>query len=114
MQTVDFAPISPGGESPPPAAYVMAMDETDQTRMPAEEDARTEATVLRWLLALHPIQISFEELLRDVCEEPEDFAERDGLERAVRELVGSGLVRRNGAFVVPTRAALRFDELEDR
>jgi hypothetical protein len=92
----------------------MAMDETEQTRTPAEDDARIEATVLRWLLALHPIQITFEELLRDVCEEPDDFAERDALERAIRELGGSGLVRRNGDFVVPTRAALRFYQLEDR
>jgi hypothetical protein len=90
----------------------MAMDETDQTRTPAEEDARAEATVLRWLLALHPILVTFEELLRDVCEEPEDFAERDGLERAVRELSTAGLLHRNGDLLVPTRAALRFDELE--
>ena len=90
------------------------MDETEQTRTPAEEDARIEATVLRWLLALHPIQITFEELLRDVCEEPDDFAERDGLERAIRELAGSGLVHRNGTLVIPTRAALRFYQLEDR
>jgi hypothetical protein len=90
----------------------MAMDETDQTRTPAQEDAKSEATVLRWLLALHPVQITFDELLRDVCEESEDFAERDGLERAVRELASSGLVHRNGDFVVPTRAAIRFDELE--
>lgn len=90
----------------------MTMEETDQTRTPAEKDARTEATALRWLLALHPIQVTFEELLRDVCDAPDDFAERDDLERAVRELAGSGLVHRNGAFVIPTRAALRFDELE--
>jgi hypothetical protein len=90
----------------------MAMEETEQIRTPAEEDARTEATVLRWLLALHPIHVTFEELLRDVCEEPDDFAERDGLERAIQGLSGSGLVHRNGDFVVPTRAALRFDELE--
>jgi hypothetical protein len=88
------------------------MTEIDDIRTPAEADTRTEATVLRWLLAQHPIQITFDELLRDVCEEPEGFAERDALERAIRELTTSGLVHRNGEFVVPSRAALRFDELE--
>lgn len=88
------------------------MDETEQTRTPAAEDARAEATVLRWLLALHPVQITFEELRRDICEDPDDFGERDGLERAVRDLVATGLLHRSGDFVVPSRAALRFDELE--
>lgn len=88
------------------------MDEIEDTRTPAADDARTEATVLRWLLALHPVQITLRELGRDVCENPEDFAERDALERAVRDLVAAGLLHRSGDFVVPTRAALRFDELE--
>jgi hypothetical protein len=83
----------------------------DDIRTPAEEDARTEAVVLRWLLALHPVQITFDELLREVCEEPEDFAQRDAIERAVRDLVTTGLAHRNGEFVVPSRAALRLDEL---
>lgn len=90
----------------------MAMNEMDDIRTPAEEDARTEAAVLRWLLALHPVQITFDELLREVCEEPEDFAQRDAIDRAVHDLATAGLVHRNGEFVVPSRAALRFDELE--
>jgi len=87
------------------------MSEGDYIRTTAEADARAEATVLRWLLAQHPIQITFEELVREICEQPDDFAERDALERAVRDLAGSGLVHRNGDFVLPSRAALRFDEL---
>lgn len=88
------------------------MSETDDIRTPAEEDARTEAAILHWLLALHPVQITFGELLREVCEEPDDFAQRDAVERAVRELGIAGLVHRSGEFVIPSRAALRFDELE--
>lgn len=88
------------------------MSETEDIRTPAEEDARIEAAILRWLLALHPVQITFGELLREVCEEPDDFAQRDAVERAVRDLGIAGLVHRNGEFVIPSRAALRFDELE--
>lgn len=87
------------------------MEESDDIRTPAEEDARTEAVVLRWLLSLHPVQVTFDELLREVCEEPDDFAQRDAIERAVRDLATAGLVHRNGPFLLPSRAALRFDEL---
>jgi hypothetical protein len=90
----------------------MAMNERDDIRTTANEDARTEAAVLRWLLALHPAQIAFGELLRAVCDEPDDFAQRDAIERAVRDLAAAGLLHRNGELVVPSQAALRFDELE--
>jgi len=88
------------------------MTERDDTRITANEDTRTEAAVLRWLVALHPAPITFEELLRAVCEEPDDFAQRDAVERAVRDLTTAGLLHRSGALVVPSRAALRFDQLE--
>ncbi len=88
------------------------MDERDDIRTTAGEDTRTEAAVLRWLLALHPAQIAFDEVLRAVCEDPDDFAQRDAVERAVRDLTTAGLLHRNGELVVPSRAALRFDELE--
>lgn len=87
------------------------MDGTDDIRDPAQEDATVEAAVLRQVLELHPLQITFEELLRDVAGEPGDFAQRDAVERAVRELAAAGLLHRNHDFVLPSRAALRFDHL---
>jgi len=87
------------------------MEGMDDIRTPAQEDARTEAAVLRWLLSLHPVQVTFEELLREVSEDPEDFAQSDAIDPAVRDLVSAGLAHRNGEFVVPSRAALRLDEL---
>lgn len=83
----------------------------DDSRSPAEEDAAIESAVLRQLLALHPVQITLAELAREVIDDPEQFAQRDAVERAVRELASAGLVHRGNDFVVPTRAALRFDEL---
>jgi hypothetical protein len=88
------------------------MNEIGQTRTPAEEDARTEAAVLRWLLALHPVRITFAELLREVCADPDDFAQRDAVDRAVRDLGQVGLVHRGDELVAPSRAALRFAELD--
>ena len=75
------------------------------------EDAMVEAAVLRQLLLLHPAQLTLEELIVDLATDPEAFAERDAIERAVRDLARAGLVHRNGEFAVPSRAALRFDQL---
>lgn len=87
------------------------MDDQGHIRGPAEEDAKTESAVLQYVLALHPAQTSFDELLREFDREAGDFAQRDAVERAVRDLTSAGLLQRNGQLVLPTRAALRFDEL---
>lgn len=87
------------------------MTETNDIRSPAEQDAVIEAAVLRQLLALHPAQLTVEEVLREIADDPGDFAQRDAIERALRELAAAGLLHRNGDVVLPSRAALRFDEL---
>jgi hypothetical protein len=87
------------------------MDGVSETRTPDADDARAEAAVLRQLLALHPVQLTLEELVREVSGDPDDFAANDAVERAVRELIAAGLVHRSGDVVLPSRAALRFDEL---
>jgi len=43
-----------------------------------------------------------------------DFEQTDAIERAVRDLVAAGLLFRNDELVLPTRAALRFDELLEK
>ncbi len=83
----------------------------DEIRTPAEEDTAVEAAVLRRLLALHPIQVTFAELLQELAVEPDDFARCDAIARAVRDLAAAGLLHRRDDFVIPSRAALRFDEL---
>jgi hypothetical protein len=87
------------------------MEDMDEIRNPDADDATVEAAVLRQLLALHPIQLTLGELIREVAGGGEDFAPRDAVERAVRELAAAGLVHRNGDVVLPSRAALRLDEL---
>jgi hypothetical protein len=90
------------------------MDETDDSHSPMVEDAATESAVLQQLLALHPIQVTVAELVREVGGESPTFRERDAIERAVRDLTGAGLLHGHDAFVIPTRAALRFSELLGR
>ncbi len=89
------------------------MSETDDSWTPAAEDAVTESAVLQQVLEIHPTQVTVSELVREIAGEPLAFAERDAVERAIRDLAGAGLLHRHDAFIAPTRAALRFNELLD-
>jgi hypothetical protein len=77
-------------------------------------DIATEAAVITHLLDVHPVRMTAAELLRELAGEAPGFAERDAIERAVRDLAGVGLLHRSETFVAPTRAALRLSELLDR
>lgn len=83
----------------------------DDIRATAANDAKLEAAVLGQLLALHPVQLTFDELLLAVAVDPDDFTQRDAVERAVGELQAAGLLRHGGEHILPSRSALRFDEL---
>jgi hypothetical protein len=77
-------------------------------------DTATEAAVIQHLLDVHPSQLTTAELIRELCGEELGFAERDAIERAVRDLVGVGLLHQRETLLTPTRAALRLSQLLDR
>lgn len=81
------------------------MEDREDIRSTAEEDAALESALLQQVLSLHPAAVTIEELARELGESG------DALERAVRDLVAAGLLHRSEALVLPSRAALRFDEL---
>lgn len=58
---------------------------------PAREDEIIEAAVLTQLIALHPAQLTILELAFRMKGDCEDFAAKDAVERAVRELTRDGL-----------------------
>lgn len=87
------------------------MEEIDEIRIPVMDDTALEAAVLSQLLALHPVQLTLAELIREVAGEPAGFEQSDAVERAVRQLTAAGLAHRNGDVVLPSRAALRMEEL---
>lgn len=78
---------------------------------PAEEDRQDQRIVLLLVLSEHPTHLTLPELAAEVCDDPDDFAEGDALARAVRDLGAAGLLRMNGAVVMPTRAAAHFDQI---
>lgn len=88
---------------------------TDRERDPAcpnNEDAKVERAVLAFLLDEHPNRLTLPEVAWALNPRDEEFASGDAAERAVRELVGAGLLHCAEGFVLPTRAALYFHRLE--
>jgi hypothetical protein len=90
------------------------MNETIEKRTNRDEDEAIESAVLHQLLDLHPARLTLAELTRELAAGHDTFADRDALERAVRDLAAAGLLHRKTGFVEPTRAAVRFSELLDR
>ena len=87
------------------------MEDRDDIRTTVDEDRAQESAVLQHVLALHPAATTVEELVRELDPNRDSFARRDAVERAVRDLTGAGLLHRGESLVLPTRAALRFDQL---
>lgn len=81
-------------------------------RPPDAEDTKAERVVLAFLLEEHPSQLMIPEVSLALNTDPGGFSSDDAVERAVRELVGAGLLHCRGRFVLPTRAALYFARLE--
>ena len=67
-------------------------------------DDCAQRAVLSLVLDEHPILLASDEVEREI-------GVGDSTERAMRDLTYVGLLRREGASVLPTRAALHFDRL---
>jgi hypothetical protein len=90
---------------------LMGRDSLDPSS-PAGEDRSAESAILALLLTEHPAQLTMSELVLVLHGDIDLFKPKDAAQRAVRELVGAGLIHHQGKFLVPTRAALYFDRLE--
>jgi hypothetical protein len=80
-------------------------------RCRGSEAPKIEVAVLMLLLALHPAHLTFAELMLEIGTGPERRGATATVEQAVGALVASGLLHRHGDFLLPTRAALRCDQL---
>ena len=87
------------------------VERRDDIRKTVDEDRAQESAVLQHVIALHPTAVTVEELIRELDPSRDSFGRQDAVERAVRDLAGAGLLHRSESLVLPTRAALRFDEL---
>jgi len=76
-----------------------------------QQDTAIETGVLALVLSRHPAQLTLAELVREMADDPDEFRQVDAINRAVRDLGRVGLLNRNGEFLVPSQAALRFNHL---
>jgi hypothetical protein len=79
----------------------------------AEMDDRDQAAVLREVLFIYPEVLTFDELARQLTFVSDPSAQRDRIDRAVRDLTGAGLLHQVGPLVLPTRTAVVFDRLAE-
>ncbi len=75
------------------------------------QDVRDQAVVLTFVLTIHPDHLTIPQLARSLGSQPRYFKRPDAVERAVRDLVGVGLIEIGSGQVQPTAAALRFIEI---
>lgn len=76
-----------------------------------QEEVRTENAVLSLLLDEHPIRMTLDEIALVLHGEPRLNDPKEAAEQAVYRLFSFGLIYRDTNFLVPTRAALRFERL---
>ena len=80
----------------------------------AEEDHRDQESVLRHVLSIYPEVLTHAELVREMTggDSPQ-FAERDRIARAVRDLIAGGLLHEDAMLILPTRSAVLCHSLLD-
>jgi hypothetical protein len=80
----------------------------DESATTTALDARDQAGVLRHVLFIYPEVLTQEELIREMTGGASSpvFAERDRIERAVRDLIAGGLLHEDARLILPTRAAV--------
>jgi hypothetical protein len=79
---------------------------------PDPKDKKIERAALAFLIYRHPERLTISELSRILNKENDELDGEDTVERAVRKLVGAGLLECRDKFVLPTRAVLYFDALD--
>jgi hypothetical protein len=89
-------------------------DPRGRERDPATpQEPKVERAALAFLIDKYPDRLTIPQVSRAMNAKPGGGSESgDGVERAIRELVGAGLLHCQGGYVLPTRAALYFERLE--
>jgi hypothetical protein len=80
---------------------------------PSEVGRQVERVVLTHLLDAHPDRFTIPEVSRAMNAGKTDFGSEDAVERAIRQLVGAGLLHCCSGFILPTRAALYYSRLAE-
>jgi hypothetical protein len=70
----------------------------------------TPLAVILTVLEAHPAHLTEADIIRELTGDHPVFAEHDAIENHVRDLIGVGILRREGDSILPTRPTLYLDE----
>lgn len=84
----------------------------DQITSALADDDSYQQAVLRHVFDWQPTALRLCDLVRELSRDPHNFAGRDAVERAVRELTKVGLLHRQGECILPTPAAVYVRGME--
>jgi len=90
-------------------SHFMDCDDPDS---PIAQDRRDQSVVLSMLIDEHPVLLTFDELALVLHADLDQETPRVAAHNALMDLIGAGLVYREGRLLSPTRAALYFASLE--
>jgi hypothetical protein len=93
------------------AQEVLAPMQAQPTSAP-DHGGHSEEAVLRHVLNERPTIFRLCDLVRELAKDPREFADRDRIERAVRDLTRVGLLHRQGECLLPTPAAVFVQGME--
>jgi len=77
-------------------------------------DEEMQRVVLAAVLREYPVLLTFSAIACELFENPNDLVGGMALARAVRDLVGEGLLYSNGLLVLPSQPALHVKRLSGR
>lgn len=84
----------------------------DDPDSPIAHNRRDQSIVLAMLIDEHPVRLTLDELVLLLHADLKQETPLIATENALMELIGAGLVRREGPLLSPTRAALYFAALD--
>lgn len=84
----------------------------DERATNAALDLHDQGVALVHVLTLHPAPLRLPEMVHEVTAGSAEFRDGDRFARAVRDLIGVGLLFESAELVLPTRAAIRFSEIQ--
>lgn len=89
------------------------MGDGEEFQSAAAREDRNQAEALRQVLFIYPQTMTLDELVCELTVASAEFSERDRVERAVRDLIAGGLLRRVGELVLPTRPAVNYHRIDE-
>lgn len=79
--------------------------------MPKDRKETADVEVLWVVLIAHPEHLTEADIIRKLVGDQPVFGEHDEIENHIRDLIGAGILRREGKSILPTHPVLHLREM---